>query len=248
MRRGRAAVLMVILAMLSGACAGTEPESEVSLEIQGAPSFVEGNVISLPVSTQNFDIVAADGDTSGESGHYHVFIDREPVDVGEAIPKEAGVVHSAESPVKLYGMSVGEHKLTVVLGDGTHKRVGEDIQPSVTVDVRGPSVHGSAPATLDEGKGLEVSLESEDVEIVKPDGDESGKTGHYHVLVDPKNPPKAGETIPAPEEGKVYHSPEDKVTVEGLEKGEHTLWIVLGDGLHNAFKPAVMDKLVVTVT
>jgi hypothetical protein len=36
-------------------------------------------------------------------------------------------------------------------------------------------------------------------------------------------------------------------TVSGLEKGEHTIWVVLGDGTHKAFDPPVIDKLTVTV-
>ena len=33
-----------------------------------------------------------------------------------------------------------------------------------------------------------------------------------------------------------------------LAAGEHTIWIVVGDGTHTAFKTPVRDKVVVTVT
>ncbi len=167
--------------------------------------------------------------------------------MGETIPKTEKIVHSADNPIKLWGLDPGSHEFTVVLGDGNHTRIDEDAEDSVTVDVEGPSVNGTAPATIDEGDDLTVELEAEGVEIVKADGDTSGDTGHFHVLVDPADAPVAGETIPAPEENKIIHTTESEVTIAGLEKGEHILWVVLGDGTHKAFDPAVMDKLTVTV-
>ena len=251
----RTGMLLAVLAlMVAGmACAQDEgtPEAtdadELSLAFADVEEAVEGNVATLTVDVTGLEIVAADGDTSGDTGHLHFFIDREPIDEGEVVPKEAGIVHSADNPTTLYGLSVGEHEVTVVAGDGAHERIG-DAEDSVTIEVEGPSVDATAPATLDEGDDLEIELVSEGVEIVAADGDESGESGHYHVLVDPKSPPKAGELIPEPKEGEIYHSAEDSVTIEGLEEGEHTIFVVLGDGKHMAFDPAVMDKLTVTVS
>jgi hypothetical protein len=254
-RKLRIAVLVVVLAVAAAACAESDPGDEtegngdeLSLSIGEVPDSVEGNVVTLPIEIEGIEIVKADADDSGDSGHFHVFIDKEPVDVGETIAVEPGViVHSADNPIKLWGMGVGSHELTVVLGDGTHTRIGDGIEDSVTVEVEGPSVDGTAPATIDEGDDLTVELASEGVDIKAADDDTSGDSGHFHVLVDPASPPEAGETIPAAEEGKVFHSIESEVTVEGLEAGEHIIWVVLGDGAHTAFDPAVMDKLTVTV-
>ena len=236
---------IVVMLMLTASACAQEPEQ--SMEIGDPPSSIEGNVVSMEVELEGVEIVAADGDTSGETGHFHVFIDKDPVSVGEVIPMEAGVVHTAENPIKLYGLSVGDHTITVVLGDGTHKRFGEDLEEQVTVDVRGPSVDGTAPATIEEGDELSVGLKSEGVEIVAADGERSDESGHFHVLVDPESPPEAGELIPAPEENKVIHTTEGQASIGGLEEGVHTLWVVLGDGQHYAFDPPVMDKLTVTV-
>ncbi len=254
MYRSKLAVIFAVLAFVALGCAQDEdpPEAsaaaELSLTIGDVSETVGGNVAEIPVELEGLELVAPDGDTSGDTGHLHAFIDKDPVDVGETIPREAGVVHSVDNPIMLYGLSVGEHEITVVAGDGTHTRIGEGIEDSVTIDVEGPSIDGTAPATLDEGEDLEVEITSEGVDVVAADGDDSGDSGHYHVLVDPEEPPAAGETIAAPKEGEIYHSAEDAVTVEGLETGEHTIWVVLGDGLHNAFDPAVMDKLTVTVS
>ena len=233
-------------------------DEAVSLSIGDTPDSVEGNVVSLPVDIEGIDIKAPDGDDSGESGHFHVFIDKEPVEVGEVIPREAGVVHSADNPIKLYGLSPGEHEFTVVLGDGTHTRIEEDVEDSVTVDVEGPSVDGTAPATIESGEDLTVELEAEGVEIKAADGVSSDDSGHFHVLVDPKEAPKAGDPIQAPVAGNeesieelaeqgIYHTAKSEQVIEGLEKGEHIIWVVLGDGTHTAWDPAVMDRLTVTV-
>lgn len=240
----RSVVAAVALTLLVAGCAQGEDQS---LSIADPPSSVDGNVVSLQATVEGIEIVKADGDTSGETGHFHVFIDRDPVDVGEVVPKEAGIVHSTENPIKIYGLAEGEHSLTVVMGDGTHKRFGENLEEEVSVDVNGPSVDGSAPATIKEGDDLTVGLKSEGVEIVKADGKRSKETGHLHVLVDPETEPVGGDAIGSPVENKIIHTTESEVVVSGLSKGEHTLWVVLGDGQHYAFDPPVMDKLTVTV-
>ena len=246
-------VMVASLALLGGACAQDDaPETEaeveqVSLELGSVPDSVEGNVVSLPVEVEGIEIVAPDGDDSGDSGHFHVFIDRRPVEEGEIIPREAGVVHSADNPIQLYGLEPGEHEFTVVLGNGLHERILEPVSDSVTVDVEGPSVDGTAPATIEEGEDLTVELAAEGIEIVAADGDTSGDSGHFHVLVDPEEPPAAGEVIPEPEEGKVYHTTEDSVTVPDLASGDHVIWVVIGDGTHEALDPPVMDRIAVTV-
>jgi hypothetical protein len=240
----RSVVASFALALIVAGCAQGEDKS---FTIDDPPSSVEGNVVSLQATVEGIEIVKADGDTSGNSGHFHVFIDRDPVDVGEVIPKEPGVVHSAENPIKIYGLSEGEHTLTVVMGDGTHKRFGENLEQEITVDVEGPSVDGSAPATIEEGDDVTVGMKWEGVKIVKADGKRSKETGHLHVLVDPENAPEAGDAIGTPVDNKIIHTTEKSVVVSGLKKGEHTLWVVLGDGQHYAFDPPVMDKLTVTV-
>jgi hypothetical protein len=247
MRRG--AILLAAVLVACAACAGEDgggggTTAERSLAVRDVESSVGGNTVLLPVDVEGVDIVAADGDTSGDSGHFHVFVDREPADVGETIPRERGVVHSPDNPVWVVGLEPGSHELTVVVGDGTHHRIHGDLEDSVTVDVEGPSVWASAAV---EGPDVTVDLESQGVDIAAADGSTSKDSGHYHLIVDPQYPPKAGEQIAGAEEGKVYHSASDEVTIEGLPRGDHVIWVVLGDGTHEAFDPPVMDKLTVTI-
>lgn len=260
-RRGwRSIVLVVLLALLGAACAtdtddGAEatdaPESTEApddatpaLAFGDVAASVEGNVVTLPVEVAGVEIVAPDGDTSGDSGHFHVFVDSEPVDEGEAIPRERGVVHSAENPVKVWGLEPGSHEFTIVLGDGTHQRIHGDLEDSATVDVAGPSVQGTPTVDGDE---VTVELDAEGVEIVAADGTSSDESGHFHVLVDPESPPEAGKIVPSANDETIFHSAEESVTVPNLKKGDHIIWVVLGDGTHKAFDPPVMDKLTVTI-
>jgi hypothetical protein len=247
--------LVVGLVLVTASCAqqAEEPSAEQSISLGDVAESVEGNVVTIPVTVRGLEIVKADGDTSGESGHFHVFVDQDMPDVGEIIPTgRPGIIHTAENPIKVYGLTPGEHMFHIVVGDGTHKRFGEELHLETMVDVEGPSVDGKAPVSIDEGDDLKVDLSAEDVEIVKADGDESGETGHFHVIVDPATPPQAGKVIPAAQSGSPYaeqviHTFESSATVSDLATGEHTIWVVLGDGAHRAFEPAVMDKLTVTV-
>lgn len=260
--KARLAALCAAAMLVAGACANSTDEANtvatppagataspgsVSVKLGNVPKTVEGNVVTMPVTVSGIQIVKPDGNTSGQTGHFHVFIDKEAPPVGTVIPRERGIVHSFDNPIKLYGLKAGMHTFHLVLGDGTHKRI-TDVHEMVSVDVKGPSVTATAPATVDSGSDVKVELTSEGIDIVKADGDSSGETGHYHVLVDPASPPKAGETIPAAVENKIVHTNESSAMISGLTKGEHVIWVVVGDGTHKALDPPVMDRLTVTVS
>lgn len=233
--------------LLLAACGGEEAKpAGRSLKIVSPSSgaAVKGNVVDLDMAASGITIVKADGDTSGKTGHFHVFIDREPVAPGATIPKEPGIVHSASDPIQLTGLGVGDHTLTVVLGDGNHVRLGTAAS-KVAVRVEGPSVDASAPASATLGQPVAVTVAVQGVSIVKADGDSSGKTGHLHLFVD-RDPTAAGQAIP--KEAGIIHTTETTVTVPAFTTaGEHTIWVVLGDGNHTPFSPSVLDKVLVTV-
>jgi hypothetical protein len=244
------------LALVASGCAGdsetttttgTTAAAGPSLSITSpkAGAHIEGNTVSLAIKASGVTIQKADGDTSGKTGHFHVFIDTDPVAPGEAIGKTPQIVHSADNPIVVPGLTVGEHTFTVVYGDGAHNRIG-DVSDKVTVHVDGPELDATAPATLKAGEPLSIAVEVSGVTLVKADGDPSGKTGHLHAFVDV--PPVApGEPIPTGNPA-IIHSATSPIVVTGLAPGDHTIWIVLGDGNHVAFTKPVRDKVVVTVT
>lgn len=215
----------------------------LSLVAPIAGAVVKGNVVSLDPAAKGVSIVKADGDRSGRTGHYHVFIDRDPVAPGVVIPREAGIVHSTDDPIVLTGLSVGNHRLVVVYGDGTHTRIGTAVAET-TVKVEGPSIDASAPATSPAAQPVVLTVKVEGLALVKADGDTSGATGHLHVFVD-RDPTPAGQPIPV--DAGIIHSAATTIEVPGLAPGEHTLWVVAGDGMHIPLAARVMDKLTVTV-
>ncbi|MGI8426586.1 MAG: DUF6130 family protein [Actinomycetota bacterium] len=272
--------LALILTLVAAACGGgadkADPTPSAS-EASATPTVaitspkdgeaVKGNVVDLVLSSENFKLVKADGDVSGKTGHYHVFLDKEPVPAGTVIPKEKGITHSAESPVKLTGLTVGDHTIKVVLGDGEHKRIGT-AEAVVKINVQGPSVQATvlcadgqpcpaSPAEFVEGQEGQLKIDVQGVTIVGAADDKGtdGTTGHLHVLVD-QDLPAAGAAIPPASTGpdnKVFHTTSLLFKLQspdkpGLAPGKHTLWVVVGDKAHIPFSPLVAAKVEINIT
>jgi hypothetical protein len=244
--------VVTVLALAVGACGSdsdnssttatnaptTEAGPTVKITAPAEGATIKGNVVALDLEVTGFKVVKADGDTSGKTGHFHVFVDKPPVAAGAEIPKEAGVIHSTDDPLKVTGLHTGSHTLTVVLGDGTHKRIG-NVQDVVKVTVAGPTVDASAPPTVPAGQPFTVDVVVEGVSLVKADGDTSGKTGHLHLFVDKE--PVFGQPIPTGDP-MIVHSAVAPITGPALTAGEHVLWVVVGDGSHTPLDPPVLDK------
>ena len=207
------------------------------------PRSVPGNVVQLDLAVNGVRIVPADGDTSGRTGHYHVFIDRDPPPPGTPIPKEPGVVHSADSHVTIPGLTTGAHHVSVVLGDGAHHRLGDALLQA-DFAVQGPSVTATAPATVKAGDPVPVQVQVDGLKLTPADGDTSGRTGHLHLFVD-RSPTDPGQ--PVPKEEGIVHTADTSVTLPAMIPGEHTVWVVAGNGAHVPLDPAVMAKVTFTV-
>lgn len=255
MRRAAAflATAMLLVALPGGCGRGgsstpsesSKPAESLAILSPAQGASVKGNVVTLAVEAKGVSIVKADGDTSGRTGHYHVFIDRDPVAPGTVIPREAGIVHTADAPITIVGLTLGTHRLSVVLGNGAHVRIGAAVAER-TVTVEGPSVKASAPATVTSGQPVTISVKVEGLSLVKANGDTSGRSGHLHLFVD-KQPTPPGQPIPSGDP-TIIHTAETTVTLPNLAPGEHTIWVVAGDGTHKPLEPPVMDKVTLTVT
>ena len=145
--RAVAVAAVLLVAILGPATAWGEPPA-ISLGISGPAdgATMNGNVAKLAMEVMGVTIVAPNGDTSGKTGHFHVFIDRDPVPVGTVIPEEKGIVHSETNPIVVPGLALGAHRLTVVIGDAEHRRIS-DATATTNVNVAGAAIQASDPAT-----------------------------------------------------------------------------------------------------
>ncbi len=195
---------------------------------------VRGNIVRLDVSSSGISITAADGDTSGRTGHYHVFVDRDPVAAGDIIPVAADIIHTTDDPIVIPGFRVGRHELTVVYGDGTHRRLGFT-EAATSFTVAGPSVDASAPPNVAAGQPVVVTANTEGFAVPED--------GRLYVLVDTAPPGAAGEALP----DTVLQALDTTIAVPDLAPGTHTLWVVAGSADRVPLDPPVGDKVTVTV-
>jgi hypothetical protein len=254
-KSSKVAILAVVCILAGGACIRDNPTLEgrpraapsVRITSPQTGSQLKGNVVSLDVEASGIEIKPADGDTSRKTGHFHLFIDKPAVAVGEAVPQEPDVIHSATEPIAVTGLSVGLHKLTVVLGDGVHTRI-TDALDEIEVDVAGPSVKSNAPTEAQAATGFTIETQVQGVQLMPAAADTGppGSTGHLHVIIDPSSPPTA-DGQPIPNDPTHIHTAEKSLKVDGLAPGQHTIWVVLGDKSHVPFNPLVADRVMVTV-
>ncbi|MFN2610140.1 MAG: DUF4399 domain-containing protein [Actinomycetota bacterium] len=205
---------------------------------------IAGNTVELGVEHAGVRLAKADGDTSGASGHFHVFIDRDAVPVGAVIPKSNDILHTTDDPMVITGLSIGVHTLTVVFGDGAHTRITDAID-TIRLTTNGPSIKVAGPASIVAGQTLRITVAVTGMTLVKSPQGQAPKSGHLHVLIDLQLPGYA-KAIEAT--NGIIHTTDTTIDIKGLNPGEHLIYVVVGDGGHVPFRPLVADRLVVTVT
>jgi hypothetical protein len=82
-------------------------------------------------------------------------------------------------------------------------------------------------------------------ELVEPDGDTRGATGHLHAFVDRDQLPPAEQIIPSDPETVDFWT--EGVELGRLPPGRHTIMVVASDGYRVPFQPPVWDRVTVTV-
>jgi hypothetical protein len=77
-------------------------------------------------------------------------------------------------------------------------------------------------------------------------GDTTANVGHHHLLVDADEAIVPGEAIPSDKNHLHFGAGQTEARID-LEKGKHTLQLVLGDAEHKPFKPVIASKKI-TIT
>ena len=106
------------------------------MDVSSPPAVAAGQPLTAEITVDGISLVKADGDTSGTTGHLHLFIDREPTPAGQPIPAEAGIIHTAEPTVVVPDLPAGEHTIFVVVGDGAHVPLEPLVADRLTVTVQ----------------------------------------------------------------------------------------------------------------
>lgn len=204
---------------------------------------IKGNTVEIGLEHTGIEIAKAGEGNPKVTGHFHVFIDRDPVAEGETIEKTEGIVHSTDNPIIIAGLEPGEHRFVVVLGDTNHVRKGSS-ESEVRVKLTGPSVQATAPDQIAADKEFTITLETTGLEVVKAPAGEQGKAGHFHILIDLGFPEYAKAIATG---DNIIHTTEKTIKIKGLPAGDHKILIVVGDGGHVPFRPLVADLLVIKV-
>ena len=76
---------------------------------------------------------------------------------------------------------------------------------------------------------------------VAPAGIKMKNTGHHHLLIDLNQLPDINLPIPSDDHHKHFGKGQTEALIE-LDKGEHTLQLILGDHMHIPHEPPIISK------
>ena len=120
------------------ATAVAAPQRAVVVTSPAEGEVVAGPAVTVRMEARGFTVVAA-GDTTPNSGHLHLFLDRDLSPAGQPIPVEAGhIVHmgTGASEFAFDAVDPGEHVLIAVVGDAIHVPIQPWIVDTVRFTVR----------------------------------------------------------------------------------------------------------------
>ncbi len=136
--------LATLALLLVGACGGAPDAAQDAAPAAAAPGVtitapadgatIDGAQVVVQLDVANLIVVPA-GDQTPNSGHHHLFLDRDVTPAGEVIPAEAGhIVHMGDGSVTytFENVAPGEHRLIAVVADHVHI----PLQPWVVDTVR----------------------------------------------------------------------------------------------------------------
>jgi hypothetical protein len=146
LRRAVLGTALLALAVTAG-CRESEPEGEAAAMAESGPAAVivapqdgdevTGPNLTIQLAAENIALRPAGVDELN-SGHLHLFIDREPTPVGETIPTGPGIVHlgQAQTEHTIEGLEPGEHVVIAVLADYLHVSLADAKTDTVRFTVR----------------------------------------------------------------------------------------------------------------
>ena len=135
------------VATLVLACGGEQSAEGAQTEESGPPTAtivqpadgatLTGPDVGVEMAVRGISLARA-GVDSANTGHLHLFINRDLTPEGEVIPVGDGIVHFglAQSEHVFEGLEPGEYVVIVVLGDHMHVRIPGSRTDTVRITVR----------------------------------------------------------------------------------------------------------------
>lgn len=115
-----------------------EADRRVEIVAPADGDTLDAGPVTVQLAAHGFEVVPA-GDMTPNSGHHHLFLDRDVSPTGEPIPTEEGyIVHmgTGASEFTFEAVEPGEHRLIAVVGDAVHVPVDPPLADTVRFVVR----------------------------------------------------------------------------------------------------------------
>jgi hypothetical protein len=138
------------------ALVGAQGGARVSFASPAEGSTVTGPKVEVKLKIENFKTVAAGSPVAAGEGHAHIFIDREPVAAGTAIPTDQqNIVHLGAAPfdTRTIDLQPGRHTLNAQLADSSHKALTPAVTGKATFTVRAAGAASPPAKAADTGDG-----------------------------------------------------------------------------------------------
>ncbi len=246
------------------ALAGDEYRDEIVVNVtDGAPEQAVRFAMPTDGATvpPTFDVAMAAtglmvepaGPLHENAGHFHILIDTDFIEPGQAIPKDETHLHFGSGQLTTtLELAPGEHTLRLQMADGAHVALeGDQYRDEITVTVADDApaaqvyfvmpTDGMTVTSPVDVKMAAVGLMVERAGAVVAEG-----AGHMHILVD-SDFVAPGEAIPA-DETHIHFGGGQLTTTLELTPGEHVLRLQMANGAHLALEgDQYRDEITVTV-
>ena len=128
-------MLIPVFVIAIGACAtASQPKPRVFF-VEPQDNATVGQDVKVVMGIEGMEIKLA-GDMTPDTGHHHLIIDAPMIPEGEIVPVDKPEQYKhfgkgqTDTAIKL---TPGRHTLTLQLGDGTHRSLGERMRKTITV-------------------------------------------------------------------------------------------------------------------
>ena len=145
--------------------------------------------------------------------------------------------------MKLHVGYIAAFGLSVVMGNAA---VAETVQPHWPSGAKVFFVEPKNGAVISGPVKVVMGVKGIDI---APAGTEKPKTGHHHILIDTAAPTGEKALAPLPADDNIKHFGKGQTeTTLTLAPGKHTLQLLVGDGNHIPYDPALAsEKITITV-